>query len=86
MKNKYSINGQSGQKDTASSLAEAKRIARRMCIRHVGGSSNMMTSGTYLPAKRLYWQTWCDGTIIGDTERGYNGDNPSVAIREVASE
>jgi hypothetical protein len=78
----YVITGQSGRTATASSLAEAKRVARGMCVRNVGSTSNMMTSGTYLPARRLYWQAWCDGTIIGDPERGYNGDNPMVAIRK----
>ena len=83
MKTTYRITGQGEQIDTASSMEEAKRIARRMCMRNVGKSSNMMTSGVFLPAKRLYWQTWCDGTIIGDHTRDYAGDNPMVAIREV---
>lgn len=75
----YKVKGQSGQTDTARSITEAKRIARRMCIRNVG-RSNMMTSGTFLAAPRLYWQTWCDGTIIGDPARRYDGNNPTVTI------
>jgi hypothetical protein len=78
---KYKINGQGGAEATASSLKEAKRCARTMCRRNVGAASNMMTSGTYLPAPRLYWSEWCDGTIIGDPTRNYDGDNPMVSIR-----
>jgi hypothetical protein len=78
---KYKINGQGGAVMTATSLNEAKRCARTMCIRNVGASSNMMMSGTYLPAPRLYWTEWCDGTIIGDPTPNYDGDNPLVSIR-----
>jgi len=81
MKTKYEIKSHSGQSATATSMVEAKHIAETMCVRNVGQISNMMTSGTFLPARRLYWQTWSDGTIIGDCARGYNGNNPMIAIR-----
>lgn len=79
----YIISRQGGQKATATSFAQAKRIARTMCSRNVGASSNMMTSGKFLPAKRLYWQTWIDGTVVGDHEKNYEGDNPVVCIIRV---
>lgn len=82
MKAKYSITGQGGQKQTAASMAEAKRIAKGMCVRNVGRSSNMSISGTFLKGPRLYWTEWLDGTIVGDSARGYSGDNPLVSIRK----
>lgn len=82
MKAYYLIEGQSGQRAKASSLKSAKRIGRQMARANVGTSSNMMLSGTVLPAPRLYWQTWDDGSIIGDVYR-YTGDNPFVLITKV---
>jgi hypothetical protein len=70
MKTPYSITTHDGQKRTATSLTEAKRIARQIATWHG-------------PTSRLYWQTWVDGTIIGDPTKGYDGTNPVVAIREV---
>ena len=32
--------------------------------------------------KRLWWQEWVDGTIVGDYQKGYSGVNPAVAIRK----
>lgn len=72
MKAQYNITGQGGQKQTATSLKKAKRIAKGMGIRN----------GKFLYWPRLYWTEWADGTIIGDPTRGYSGDNPLVSIRK----
>ena len=82
MKAQYNITGQGGQRQTATSLKKAKRIAKGMCIRNVGRYSNMSVSGTFLNGPRLYWTEWADGTIIGDPTRGYSVDNPMVSIRK----
>ena len=67
---KYNVIGQGGEKEKASSLREAKRIAKQMARPRFGSNP------------RLFWNEWCDGTLIADPKKGYNGDNPMVAIRK----
>ena len=69
----YRIETCDGQVKTTTSLRKAKALARHM-------SRPVLGSGVVMPAKRLYWHEWLDGSLAGDSSYGYEGENPTVLI------